>query len=43
MEHGYIPIAEDGIDKIKMGVTDLEEVVHTIDMTEKLKDVSLFL
>ncbi len=43
LANGYIPIAEDGVEKIKAGVTDLEEVVHTIDMTEKLKDVSLFL
>jgi type IV pilus assembly protein PilB len=43
LSQGYIPMAEDGIDKVKSGITDLEEIVGTIDMTEKLKDVSLFL
>ncbi len=43
LAQGYVPMADDGIEKIKQGITDLEEVVGTIDMTEKLKDVNLFL
>ncbi len=43
LSQGYVPMSEDGIEKIKLGITDLEEVVGTIDMTEKLKDVNLFL
>jgi general secretion pathway protein E/type IV pilus assembly protein PilB len=43
LEQGYAPMANDGIEKILLGVTDLEEIVDTVDLTERLKDVSLFL
>jgi len=43
LSNGYVPMSDDGIEKVLLGVTDLEEIVHTVDMTEKLKDVSLFL
>lgn len=40
MEHalgkGFIPMAQDGTMKVLMGITDVEELVRTIDMTERL-------
>lgn len=33
---GFKTMAEDGIDKILKGVTDLEEVIDTVDMTDRL-------
>lgn len=40
MEHalqkGFVPMSGDGIRKVLAGVTDIEELIRTIDMTEKL-------
>ena len=36
-------LADDAVVKILAGVTDLEEAVGTVDMSERLKDVNLFL
>ncbi len=32
----YKPMAEDGVDKVLKGVTDLNELIETIDMTKRL-------
>ncbi|MBL0319222.1 MAG: type II/IV secretion system protein [Alphaproteobacteria bacterium] len=34
--HGFITMQDEAIDKIKAGMTDLEEVIKNIDMTERL-------
>ena len=36
IEHGFVPMVGDGIKKILAGVTDLEELIGTIDMTGRL-------
>jgi type IV pilus assembly protein PilB len=33
---GFIPMVHDGISKVLAGVTDLEELIRTVDMTERL-------
>lgn len=33
---GFIPMAEDGIGKVKKGVLDLEELIGTINLTDRL-------
>ncbi len=33
---GFVPMMQDGINKVLQGVTDIEELVRTIDMTERL-------
>lgn len=33
---GFIPMAEDGIEKVKQGVMDLPELIRTINMTDRL-------
>jgi type IV pilus assembly protein PilB len=41
--NGFKTLADDAVVKILAGVTDLEEAVGTVDMSERLKDVNLFL
>lgn len=36
LDHGLIPMVEDGIGKVLQGVIDLEELIGTIDMTSRL-------
>ena len=36
VNHGFIPMSQDGIEKVLAGHTDLEELIRTIDMTERL-------
>lgn len=36
LKSGFIPMARDGIKKVLAGITDLEELVDTIDMTDWL-------
>lgn len=36
LEHGFIPMAIDGIDKVMAGQISLNELVETIDLTERL-------
>jgi general secretion pathway protein E/type IV pilus assembly protein PilB len=36
LEKGFIPMIQDGISKVLAGITDLEELIRTIDMTERL-------
>jgi len=33
----FIPMADDGIDKVLKGITDMDELISTIDMTKKFK------
>ncbi len=35
-EKGFIPMAEDGIEKVKKGIMDLDELIRTINMTDRL-------
>jgi type IV pilus assembly protein PilB len=37
---GFIPMIEDGIDKVVQGVTDIKELMRVVDMTERI-DVNL--
>ncbi len=36
LDNGFIPMAEDGIDKVVSGIVDLQELINTIDMTDRL-------
>lgn len=36
LEKGFVPMSEDGIQKVLAGITDVDELVRTIDMTENL-------
>lgn len=36
LEKGFTPMVQDGIRKILEGTTDLEEVIRTVDMTDRL-------
>jgi general secretion pathway protein E/type IV pilus assembly protein PilB len=35
MKSDFVPMADDGVDKVLQGVTDMEEVIRTIDMTKR--------
>ncbi len=35
---GFVPMAEDGIEKVLRGLTDLSELIRTINMTDRFKD-----
>lgn len=35
VEHGFKSMQDDGVDKILQGVTDLDELIRTIDMTDR--------
>lgn len=36
LEHGFIRMAEDGIDKVLLGYIDLEELIRRINLTDRL-------
>jgi general secretion pathway protein E/type IV pilus assembly protein PilB len=36
LDNGFIPMAQDGIDKVIAGEIDLQELISTIDMTDRL-------
>lgn len=36
LEKGFIPMVQDGISKVLAGVTDLDELIRTVDMTDRL-------
>lgn len=36
LQQGFIPMIQDGIKKVMAGVTDLDELIRSIDMTERL-------
>ncbi len=36
LDNGFIPMVQDGIDKIVSGDIDLQELISTIDMTDRL-------
>lgn len=40
---GFTLMYEDGIDKVKQGITDIDEIINTVDMTERMRDVNIFL
>jgi type IV pilus assembly protein PilB len=35
-EHGYHPLAEDGIQRVKDGVTSIAEVARVVDLTGRV-------
>lgn len=36
LKQGFIPMSQDGTEKVLQGITDVEELIKTIDMTERL-------
>lgn len=36
LEHGFITMMEDGIDKVLVGEIDIQQLISTVDMTERL-------
>ena len=36
LERGFIPMVQDGISKVLAGITDIDELIRTVDMTERL-------
>jgi general secretion pathway protein E/type IV pilus assembly protein PilB len=36
LDNGFVPMAQDGIDKVVAGQIDLQELISTIDMTDRL-------
>jgi general secretion pathway protein E/type IV pilus assembly protein PilB len=36
LENGFVPMVEDGIDRVINGEVDLQELIATVDMTERL-------
>lgn len=36
LKHGFVPMIEDGLEKVLQGVTDLTELMRVIDMTERM-------
>lgn len=40
---GFRSMPEDAIEKIIAGITDLDEVIRTVNMTERMKDVNLLI
>jgi type II secretory ATPase GspE/PulE/Tfp pilus assembly ATPase PilB-like protein len=36
LKHGFVPIVEDGLQKVIAGVTDLKELVRVVDMTDRM-------
>ncbi|MCP5361685.1 MAG: Flp pilus assembly complex ATPase component TadA [Hyphomicrobiales bacterium] len=37
ISHGFVPMPQDGIYRVLQGMTDLPEVISTVDMTERLQ------
>ncbi len=36
MQHGFIPMIEDGLQKVIAGITDLKELMRVVDMTDRI-------
>lgn len=36
LSHGFVPMVEDGIQKVIAGITDLKELVRVVDMTDRM-------
>jgi type II secretory ATPase GspE/PulE/Tfp pilus assembly ATPase PilB-like protein len=36
IKHGFVPMVEDGIQKVIAGITDLKELMRVIDMTDRM-------
>jgi general secretion pathway protein E/type IV pilus assembly protein PilB len=37
LSKGFIPMIEDGIDKVIQGVTDVKELMRVVDMTDRIE------
>ena len=37
ISNGFVPMVEDGIDKVIAGITDLQELMRVVDMTDRMK------
>ncbi len=35
--HGFVPMVEDGIEKVIQGITDLEELMRVVDLTDRIE------
>lgn len=35
-QHGFVPMVEDGLQKVIAGITDLKELMRVVDMTERM-------
>jgi hypothetical protein len=38
---GYKPMLEDGIGKVLAGITDIDELASTINITERLREIEV--
>ena len=36
LEKGFVPILQDGINKVLAGLTDIEEIARVLDVTDRL-------
>lgn len=36
LKHGFVPMVEDGVNKVIAGITDLKELMRVVDMTERM-------
>lgn len=36
LQHGFIPMLEDGLQKVVSGITDLKELMRVVDMTDRM-------
>lgn len=36
LSKGYVPLIQDGIEKVLLGITDIPELISTVDVTERL-------
>ena len=36
LKHDFVPMVEDGIEKVLQGITDLKELIRVIDMTDRM-------
>jgi general secretion pathway protein E/type IV pilus assembly protein PilB len=36
LKHGFVPMVEDGLQKVIAGITDLKELMRVVDMTDRM-------
>lgn len=36
LKHGFVPMVEDGVNKVIAGITDLKELMRVVDMTDRM-------
>ena len=36
LKHDFIPMVEDGVQKVLSGITDLKELMRVVDMTDRM-------